>query len=246
MPKFNPKLGCVPTTLDGRDVNYAFRAKVGLPLPLSADIIRNGGPIFDQGQLGACTGFGISKAFRGMLFKEKLPVFQPSQMYIYYGEREIENTIQSDSGANIRDGMKVIANGVADIKLCPYSIPHFRNKPSAAAYANAKNVNHHAVQYQSVATLYDVKAAIAAGMFVVLGFSVYTSFFDTGVDGMMPEPSGSLEGGHCVAAGAYDDSIQRLGIPNSWGGKWGKKGIFYMPYSYLADHVFDMWVIQKI
>ena len=33
-----------------------------------------------------------------------------SRLFIYYNERKIENTIDSDSGASLRDGIKTIHN----------------------------------------------------------------------------------------------------------------------------------------
>ncbi len=242
--KAKVSLGCTPSTPDKRD--FLYQVAPLLKLPPKVDLRKNAAPIFNQGQLGACTGFGISRAYRQLLQLQQYPVFQPSQLFIYYNERVAQNTVKSDSGASIRTGMKVITKvGVADINLWPYVTSKFTLKPPAAAFTDAAKIQHKALQYQSLNSLSEIKAALAQGLSVVIGFSVYTNFFDIGADGMMPEPQGSMEGGHCVTIDGYRDDLQRFICSNSWSTSWGAKGYFFMPYSFL-DHVFDKWVIQKV
>ena len=54
------------------------------------------------------TGNAIAAAIEFDLLKQKLPDFMPSRLFIYYNEREIEGTINEDSGAMIRDGIKSV------------------------------------------------------------------------------------------------------------------------------------------
>ena len=55
-------------------------------------------PVYDQGQLGSCTGNAIAGAVQFDREKQKLkPDFVPSRLFIYYGERVIEGTVDSDS-----------------------------------------------------------------------------------------------------------------------------------------------------
>lgn len=241
MPTFG--LGCTPTTPDQRD--FVVRFKLLAPLPKSVDLRSASLPILNQGPLGSCTGFGIGRAFRQLLKKNKLPLYQPSQLFIYYNERVLERTLHVDAGATIRSGMKVITSwGACDLDQWPYIVSNFRATPIPAAYKNAKSANHKAVQYQRVTSLMDIKAALASGLLVVIGFSVYSNFYSIRSNGIMPEPAGSMEGGHCVTIDGYDDATQRFICSNSWGTRFGHRGYFYMPYSYL-NNVFDKWVIQK-
>jgi C1A family cysteine protease len=63
-------------------------------------------------------------------------VFTPSRLFIYYNERAMEGTIDSDSGAMIRDGVKSVAKqGACDEASWPYEIDRFqaRKKHSSAA-----------------------------------------------------------------------------------------------------------------
>ncbi|MES2392523.1 MAG: xanthine dehydrogenase family protein subunit M, partial [Acidobacteriota bacterium] len=48
-------------------------------------------------------------AYEFALRQEGKVDYTPSRLFIYYGERQIEGTIESDAGAEIRDGMKVVA-----------------------------------------------------------------------------------------------------------------------------------------
>ena len=71
--------------------------------------------------------------------KQKLtPDFVPSRLFIYYNERVIEGTVDTDSGAQIRDGIKVVnKQGAAAEKDWPYDIAKFAEKPPAKAFADA-------------------------------------------------------------------------------------------------------------
>jgi hypothetical protein len=63
--------------------------------------------IYDQGQLGGCTGNAITCAiqFDRLTQKRKTDCI-PSRLLICYNERDMESTVTSDSGAQIRDGVK--------------------------------------------------------------------------------------------------------------------------------------------
>lgn len=208
--------------------------------------------VYDQGQLGSCTANAIAGAleFDEKLEKEKASV--PSRLYIYYQERLIEGTVESDSGASIRDGIKsVVKTGVPPEKIWPYVISRFAVPPSAAA--NKAAPLGKATQYKAVAqdsTLRALRIALTAGYPVVFGFTVYSSFESQAVakTGIVPMPktSESVAGGHAVLAVGYNDS--HIICRNSWGKDWGLRGYFYIPYAYLANPKLasDFWTIEKV
>ena len=220
-------------------------------LPSTVDLESTLPPVYDQGQLGSCTANGIGGLVEFVEMVQHEGERTPSRLFIYYGERQIEGTTDQDSGAQIRDGMKVVAKlGAPPESLWPYDVAKFAQQPPAAAYAAAKQ--HVAVAYKRVAqTTQALKAALAAGHPVVFGFTVYESFesaevAQTGVLNM-PAHGESVVGGHCVVLVGYDDATQRFKGRNSWGESWGIRGHFTMPYAYATSRSLasDFWVLTR-
>src|SRR6201994_4490216 len=99
------RYGWVPDVPDQRDFVYAAPTRYQQKLPPSVDLRKKCPPVYDQGQLGSCTANAIAAAIE---FDQKKK-FVPSRLFIYYNERVMENTVDSDSGAQIRDGIKSVA-----------------------------------------------------------------------------------------------------------------------------------------
>src|SRR5713226_9083825 len=163
MPRQIKRFGWIPDLPDHRDHLYAAPAEVLLQLPASFDLTSKCPPVYDQGDLGSCTANAISGAIEFDQMKQGLTVFMPSRLFIYYNERVIEGTVNSDSGAMIRDGIKSIAHqGDAPETDCPYDIAKFAQKPPAKAYSDA--THHKAVLYQRlVQDLNQMKGCLASG-----------------------------------------------------------------------------------
>ena len=111
--------GWVPDLPDQRDKLYQAPARMVAALPKSVDL-RPGCPeVYDQGQLGSCTANAIGAALQFDQIKQKqADVFAPSRLFIYYNERVIENTVDEDSGAMIRDGIKARQKKVRRPRRC--------------------------------------------------------------------------------------------------------------------------------
>jgi C1A family cysteine protease len=236
MSKTNRRFGWIPDLPDYRDVMYSVAAPAVLPTKVD---LRDGCPIvYNQGSLGSCTAQAIGGAHQFNQIKAKAAAdFIPSRLFIYWNEREMINTINEDSGAMIRDGIKsVVRQGVCHDTEWPYDVAKFTVKPPEPCYVHA--LNHQVLSYQRVSVaLSQIKTCLASGYPIVFGFTVYESFQTEAVarTGMMPMPAGSQLGGHAVMAVGYDDSIGRVIVRNSWGADWGDAGYFYMPYEYIAN-----------
>jgi C1A family cysteine protease len=209
-------------------------------------------PCYDQGDLGSCT----ANALAGVVEFERLrdgatPDFVPSRLFIYYNERMVEHSIQSDSGAMLRDGIKVLAKlGACPEVLWPYKPEVFTVRPPPFCYVEA---NRHKVRsYQRVSpTVNGIRSALATGSPVAFGFTVYESFEspDVARTGVAPMPGRNERalGGHAVAAFGYDDTNQRLIVRNSWGPKWGQEGYFTLPYGFLEEGLADdFWQVEIV
>jgi len=244
------KYGWLPQLPDHRDHKFTLSFDETVFPPL-IDLRPHMPPVYDQGQIGSCTANGIAAAIQYDQIKNKNKwQFEPSRLFIYYQERVIEGTVDSDSGAMIRDGVKACATigACADFRW-PYDVTKFTEKPSNWAYWSAGV--HKITNYASVGqNLNSLKSALLAGFPVVFGFTVYSAFesAEVATTGMlpMPGPSDTILGGHCVLIVGYDDSKQSFIVRNSWGSGWGLSGYFYMFYSYVTnpDLASDFWVIN--
>ena len=167
-------------------------------------------PAYDQGQLGSCTANAIGGAFAFEEKKQKKIDFMPSRLFIYYNERAMEGTVGSDSGAQIRDGVKVVATlGTPPETDWPYDIENFATPPPPAAYADAKQ--NEATSYFRIdnTDVNQLKSCLAAGFPFVFGIAVYQSFESQAVakTGVVPMPltHDAVVGGHAILGVGYDD-----------------------------------------
>ena len=257
--------GWSPDLPDQRDHAYAAPLPKLGPLPAKVDLRQQCPPVYDQGQIGSCTANAIAGAIEFDLKKQNLTDFVPSRLFIYYNERAMENTVSTDSGAQIRDGVK----SVNQLGVCPetewtyVATPADPNtnlfppgakpaqKPTPNCYTDA--LNNVVASYQRVnRDLAQMKGCLAAGYPFVFGFTVYDSFESpqvakTGILNM-PASSEQVVGGHAVMAAGYDDGAQRFTVRNSWGAKWGQKGYFTIPYAYLLSSTLasDFWTIRVV
>ena len=246
----NRVYGWKPDIGDQRDYQFKVLRRTVAALPPKVDLRSKCSAVEDQGQLGSCTANALVGAVEFLYGKTKGAFQDFSRLFVYYNERVIEGTVNSDSGAMIRDGIKTLAKqGVCLESTWAYDISRFRTKPPSQAFAEA--LNHQILTYARLATLNDMKTCLASGLPFTFGFTVYESFESDTVarTGIVPMP-GKTEralGGHAVLAVGYDDSSQRFIVRNSWGTGWGQKGYFTMPYKYLSNSNLsdDFWAIQK-
>jgi C1A family cysteine protease len=247
------KYGWKPQVRDERDFKFKTPRHIAENLPPSVDLRSQCSPVQNQENLGSCTANSIGAAHMFDQLKQKnADAFAPSRLFIYYNERVIEGTVDQDSGAEIRDGIKSIAQqGVCPETQWPYDVNKFTQKPSAACYVNA--LKYQALKYEAVEqTLSEMKGCLASGFPWVFGFTVYSSFEgpDVAKTGIVPMPAPGEEqlGGHAVLCVGYDDATQRFTVQNSWGPGWGLGGFFTIPYNYLTDSnlASDFWKVTIV
>lgn len=247
--KSNSMLGWIPDIPDNRDYRYTVpRLMRTAPLPVEVDLREKFGSVYDQGKLGSCTAQAICAAFT-FLQENKAEL---SRLFLYFNERVMIGTVDEDSGAMIRDGMKSAARqGICCEHLFPYHEPSFKSLPSGIVYDEA--LSHQILKYMRLTRLLLMfKSCLAAGFPFVFGFSVYESFLGSEIAGngemRLPERNESLVGGHAVVAVGYHDRTRNFIVRNSWGKGWGKDGYFLMPYAYLLqpDLSDDFWTIRLV
>jgi C1A family cysteine protease len=247
------RYGWRPDTPDLRDFMLAVAPAKTLPPKLS--LRAQMPPVYDQGQLGSCTANSIGGVLEFNERKQKeADAATPSRLFIYYNERVMEGTVSQDSGAEIRDGIKSVAQlGAPPETMWPYVITQFAKKPPAAAYKEA--TKHEAIRYARVAQdAFALQNVLATGYPISFGFTVYSSFESTAVaaNGIVPMPQASetVVGGHAVVAIGYKPLQGQLYFEcrNSWGPSWGDKGYFWMPAAYLTSTSLasDFWTIEQV
>ena len=264
---FNPSLlgkyRWKPDLPDSRDHLYQLAPLTLAPV---VDLRQYSSAIEDQGNIGSCTGNAIAGQIE--LIQRKVNPAKGrdvSRLFIYYEERVLIGSVRYDSGAYIRDGIKVVNKKGAPLEsLWPYNTARFATKPPTAAYTDA--LKRKVTGYQRCTDFNAVKNAVAAGNPVTIGFMVYSSFEGAWADiphgqagsGMMPFPNVATEqllGGHAVCIVGYDDTMPVAGqnpgrfiVRNSWGTSWGDNGYFYMPYDVIKTTSMssDFWLISAV
>lgn len=217
-------------------------------LPVECSLEQYQNFVYNQQSLGSCTANAFCGGFRIKAncpknVEKKLSSFIPSRLFFYYNERAIENTTNTDSGANVCDGLKyVLENGICSESSCPYVISQFAKKPSDACYKEALSykISSYGLIPQNSNVLDKIKQMIVQGEPVLIAIKIYESFesLETSLTGVVPMPDVSKEkclGGHEMCLIGYNELTQRFLVLNSWGILWGHFGKCFIPYSYLLD-----------
>jgi C1A family cysteine protease len=244
------RYGWRPDRADHRDVQ--FYRPAGIRIPAMVDWSAKLPPCYNQGDLGSCTANALAGALQFLKTIKPEPIIMPSRLFIYYNERVMEDSVDTDSGAEIRDGIKSINRlGVCPESEWPYDISKFADRPPAKCYADAPQ--DLLLQYSRVDNthLNAVLAALTIGP-VVGGFLVYESFESDEVakTGIVPMPARGEQvvGGHAILVTGYDKIAARFKVRNSWGTDWGMKGYFTIPFDFFTNSrlASDFWLCRKI
>ncbi|AFM40927.1 xylellain [Desulfosporosinus acidiphilus SJ4] len=235
--------------VDARDKIFYSALHKQMTLPPLVDLRNGCSPVVDQGELGSCTANAIASGLREFQELRSGKLTPLSRLWLYWGERKLEGTVDEDSGASIRDGMKILHKfGCAPENDWPYDISKFTQTPPVVSFLDA--LHYKISEYHRVSDLLALKAALATRYPVVIGIKIYESFESEEVarNGIVPLPQQGEQylGGHAVLAVGYKDDAQNTNsgvviCRNSWGGNWGESGYFFLPYAYFAENVVDMW-----
>ena len=253
MPKYNLlnnkkySLICKADKADHRDYKYQLTLTT---TPNKIDLRPYCSTIENQSVLGSCTGQAIAGAIE-LLNKRNGKPTDVSRLFIYYYERLLIGTVNYDSGAYIRDGIKATNKyGTSLESYWPYDIRKFKQEPISEAKNDA--LKRKVTLYEKIADLDGCIDALANGYPVIIGFNVYTSFMLSSVakTGNMLYPNTKREellGGHAVLLVGYNKTKKVFIARNSWGTTWGDGGYFYMPFEVISpDMSSDYWIIKSV
>src|SRR5215510_4511883 len=253
LPKFESTkqtelIGAIKVRIDAlRGMAATIPVDTPQPLPASLDhssklkFIRDGGPE------GSVVGLALATSLEFQIEKATGETRRMSARYIYYAARAAGSLdLKVDSGAQIRDGIKVLTTqGAVEEAVWPYQPGKFDEMPPPAV-EKAKRFRITAVR--PVNNLNDVKHALNENGSVVAGISVFQEILSpaTAKTGVVPLPvkASTIMGAHAIVLVGYDDATQRVKFVNSWGSKWGEQGFGYLPYEYIEKFMTDAWTFR--
>jgi C1A family cysteine protease len=200
--------------------------------------------------LSLCTTNTLCTVFEYEQKRQLQQIFKPSQLFLYYNERVLDQTTDCEiGGGSIRDGLKIINK----IGICSESKWASSNscttKPDISAFVDAQE--HKSIKYSRVKqTLVDIKSALVLQHPIIFGFSVYESFDDTGSEMKrentmkIPKPNEKMLGGRVALVCGYDDETKLFLVRDNtdWVGDY-----FWMSYDFLlSGSCSDFWIMEKV
>ncbi len=216
--------------------------------------------VYDQGKLPACTSNAIAAALHYLGQGDpKVATTSPSRMYLYWNERYGSGG-SGHEGVTLREALKTINGyGSAPADLWPYKPQTLGHNPPQAAYQRARFVG--GVSYERIELAHDanpdkavlpVLRALAEGLPVLFGLSVYDNFRHVPTDGVIHPPTAGMRllfghAGLIVGVRKAGRELQLI-CQNSWGTGWADGGFYYLSSAYLANHHLaqDFWAITRL
>lgn len=227
---------------DIRDRMYEpalIRLKSSVPHPARA-------PILDQGQEGACTGFGLAAVINLLTAQTGDRSFRASPRMLYEMARKHDEWPGQDyEGSSCRGAIRGWKNmGVCGDKDWPYD----PRKVGELTVARAKAARAHTLgaYYRLRPELNDYHAALNEAGAVFVSAEVHPGWDDprplkkSGLAVITPHRE--TDGGHAFAIVGYTG--EGFIVQNSWGKTWGSGGFALWLYEDWLDNVDDGWVFR--
>lgn len=241
------RLNARPDTLDFRDLMYVpTLVEVGTRLPLDR-YRKEEVPILDQGQEGACTGFGLATVAH-FLLRSRRTVPDTGEvsprMFYALARRYDEWPGEAYEGSSCRGAMKgwhkhgVCGRelwehepGTPDYALTGPRVEDGVKRPLGAYF----RVNHK--------DLVAMHSAISEVGVLYASATVHSGWEDVKRDGSIPfGDTVKVLGGHAFAIVAYDE--RGFWVQNSWGKGWGLQGFCRVSYEDWLKNGQDVWVAR--
>lgn len=233
-------------TLDFRDLMYTpTLIEVPTHIPLG-EYLEFKVPILDQGQEGACTGFGLATVANYLLLRRRVipdnTAVSP-RMFYDLARRYDEWPGEDYSGSSARGAMKGWhKHGVCSETIYPYKLAK-TDKPglSDARVADAARRPLGAYFRVNHKDLIAMHAAISEVGALYATSTVHEGWGTVGADGIISQ-SPAITGGHAFAIVAYDSD--GFWLQNSWGPGWGRAGFGHISYDDWLANGTDVWVAR--
>ena len=250
-----------PDVGDIRDLHYSPTLAALKP---EIDIRNNkwwrNGRVRNQGESPSCTGHALAGLIDHLYARDnwladpdadvsKKPRFSASMLY-HVGRYHDEWHGENYRGSSIRGVLKgFFYNGVCTEKVLHKALR--KNGESKSAWLSWHMTQDILKSAQSVqlggyfrvrARLADLQAALNEVEIVVASADIHPGWLDTKDHIEFYNSSTNKVGRHAFLIVGYN--ADGLIIQNSWGKKWGEKGLAYWSYNDWAANVLDMWVLR--
>jgi hypothetical protein len=231
---------------DKAEVFEPLADNVKNPMPEKVSLLEYCPPRKNQGQQGSCVGWSAGYAARTILFakatgeKPRDVTFSPSFVYNQIALKDCQGTY-------LQKAMELMYNtGALPFSDFAYNEYDCGKQPTNSQKNQANNYRTKGFNRLSKSgdnysvDLLALKQNLAQGAPVVIGMMVGGTFMTkmNGRDLWLPshkDYDARGFGGHAMCVIGYDDyrtdQEGAFQIMNSWGEKWGKKGIFWIRYS---------------
>lgn len=258
-----PRLDARPDRLDLRDLMYRAPLR-SLPArwPLDADLKQllpayvKSGRILNQGNEGACTGFGLACVTNYLYWlrhlggaRSPLPELVSPRMFYELAKLYDEWPGQDYDGSSCRGALKGWhKHGVCSAGLWPYA-PDGKFKPPLAGWDEDATRRPLGVYYRvDKKSIVDMQAAIyeIGAVYVSAevhdGWAMAAAALPTSHD-KLPRmaPMTQKTGGHAFALVGYNE--RGFVVQNSWGTGWGASGFAVLPYEDWVTNATDAWAV---
>ncbi|RDJ98267.1 C1 family peptidase [Cupriavidus lacunae] len=236
-------LNVSPDGLDFRDRMYV-PSLIEVPVRRELkDYQKAGVPILDQGEEGACTGFGLATVAHYLLRtrKSRSDKNQVSpQMFYDMARRYDEWPGTAYEGSSCRGAIKGwYKHGVCALTQWPKKEKSAMLTEEQAVGAAKRPLGaYFRVDHTDIVAMH---AAIAEVGVLYASGSVHAGWQEVKADGRIVL-SARILGGHAFAIVAYDED--GFWIQNSWGKKWGRGGFGHISYDDWLSNGSDVWVAR--
>jgi len=234
--------------LNARRDSIDFRDRMYEPTLVEVPTLRTlreyrtaGVPILDQGQEGACTGFGLATVVNYLLRTRKQ---KPSELVVsadmlYRLARRYDEWPGEDyDGSSARGAMKGWhKHGVCSVDVWKSAKGRLTAGVSDKAVENPLGA-YYRVNHKDLVAMH---CAITETGILYATANVHEGWDKVTKKGIIPLLPQML-GGHAFAIVAYDD--QGLWIQNSWGADWGMEGFARISYDDWLANGTDVWVAR--
>lgn len=231
--------------IDFRDKMYVpTLVEVPATLPLDS-FLKHDPVILDQGQEGACTGFGLAAVANHLLKTRRnsadLPPVSPRMLY-EMAKRNDEWPGETYEGSSARGAMKGWHKyGVCSSSKWPYLFDKQDRNLTNERLADAQNCPLGAYFRVNHKDLVAMHSAISETGILYATALVHKGWSNVKSNGIIRYHEETL-GGHAFAIVGYDRD--GFWIQNSWGPDWGKNGFCHVTYYDWLENGTDVWVAR--